>query len=190
MPEAVELKDGTAATIFPIYSVEEIPQSLIKFMHQEINDEIERGNTYPLYYTLSEKEFTDYWFFSFVAIMVKGVVSELKNETDWEKEFLGTYYVKPNYVGRCSHICNAGFVVNPRARGKSIGKALGKNYLDWAPILGYTYSVYNLVFETNVASVKIWDSLGFDRIGYIKKAAVLKGHDEPVGAIIFGKDLV
>lgn len=189
-PVIVELKDGSKGTIYPIYSVDEIPESLLKFMHQEMNDEIERGNTYPIYDILSQKDFADYWFFSFVAIMIKGENPGLQEDSNWESEFLGTYYVKPNYPGRCSHICNAGFVVNPRIRGQNIGTTLGKNYLNWAPILGYTYSVFNLVFETNVASSKIWDNLGFERIGYVKKAAVLKGYDEPIGAIIYGKDLV
>jgi len=30
---------------------------------------------------------------------------------------------------------------------------------------GYIYSVFNLVYVSNVASCRLWDSLGFDRIG-------------------------
>lgn len=73
--------------------------------------------------------------------------------------------------------------------GLGLGKELGAKYLDIAPRLGYVYSVFNLVFETNVPSLKIWDSLGFERIGYVKNVAVLKGHDKLVGAYMFGKDL-
>lgn len=54
---------------------------------------------------------------------------------------------------------------------------------------GYTYSVFNLVFETNTGSIKIWESLGFKRLGKIKGAGKLKGHANPVDAIIFGRDL-
>ena len=87
-------------------------------------------------------------------------------------------------------MCNAGFVVNHEKRGLGLGKELGRKYLVWAPQLGYVYSVFNLVFETNIASLKIWDGLGFERIGYVKNVAVLKGHKHLVGAHMFGKDLV
>jgi len=199
-PEVVTLNDGSKGVIYPIYSIDQVPESLVSYLHKELNDEIERGDTYPFYNLLSKDEFEGYWFSAFTVIMLrdstngskeKHTVEELKSlgDLNWEKEYLGTYYVKPNYTGRCSHVCNAGFLVNPNIRGNKIGTVLGKNYLRWAPVLGYTYSVFNLVFVTNVASVKIWDNLGFDRIGLIPKVAVLKGHDEPVDAIMFGKVL-
>jgi len=140
---------------------------------------------------------------------------------------------QPNYPGRSSHICNAGFLVHESARGQGVGRILGEAYLKWAPQLvchsslllslghavsrdsmdseeqgracrdiclhsiilvcipvraqsiavqhalattepltiplshyqGYIYSVFNLVYVSNVASCRLWDSLGFDRIG-------------------------
>ena len=55
---------------------------------------------------------------------------------------------------------------------------------------GYTYSVFNLVYETNVASLRIWDALGFKRIGRVKDCGALRSYpDELVDAIIFGRDL-
>jgi RimJ/RimL family protein N-acetyltransferase len=193
-PLVLTLKDGSQATLFPFYhkdlNTQKLPSSLVQFLYEEFNVEIERGDTYPYLNTLSKQEFEDYWFCAFTAVLIDGVDITLSEDIDWSQKVLGTYYIKPNYIGRCSHICNAGFLVNPRLRGKSVGKTLGKSYLQWAPILGYSYSVFNLVFATNVASVKIWDSLGFSRIGLVKNAGVLKGHDEPVDAIIFGKDLV
>jgi hypothetical protein len=63
-------------------------------------------------------------------------------------------------------------------------------YLEWAPKLGYTYSVFNLVYETNVASLRIWDALGFKRIGRVKGCGNLKSYpDQFIDAIIFGRDL-
>lgn len=67
---------------------------------------------------------------------------------------------------------------------------MGETYIDWAPRLGYSYSVFNLVFETNVASCRIWDALGFKRIGRVKGAGNLKSHPgQLIDAIIFGRDL-
>jgi H2C2 zinc finger len=55
---------------------------------------------------------------------------------------------------------------------------------------GYTYSVFNLVYETNVASCRIWDALGFKRIGRVKGCGNLKSHpDQLIDAIIYGRDL-
>lgn len=54
---------------------------------------------------------------------------------------------------------------------------------------GYTYSVFNLVYETNTASCRIWDSLGFKRIGRVPGCGNLKSFEEPVDAIIYGRDL-
>lgn len=52
------------------------------------------------------------------------------------------------------------------------------------------YSVFNLVYETNVASIRIWDALGFKRIGRVKGAGNLRSSPhELVGAIIYGRDL-
>ncbi|KAK0551989.1 hypothetical protein OC846_003073 [Tilletia horrida] len=113
----------------------------------------------------------------------------------WKEAVAGFYYVKPNYPGRSSHICNGGFVVVPIHRGLSLGLTLGKSYLYYAPKLGYKGSVFNLVYVNNVASVKIWDRLGFTRAGLIPQAGRLRcageqgerGEEEYVDAIVFYK---
>ena len=56
-------------------------------------------------------------------------------------------------------------------------------------VKGYSYSIFNLVFETNVAALKIWDALGFKRLGRVKGAARLDKYTEKVDAIIYGRDL-
>jgi len=39
--------------------------------------------------------------------------------------------------------------------------------------------MFNLVFHTNIPSIKIWDSLGFTKIGVVPQAGRLKvGTDE------------
>ena len=55
---------------------------------------------------------------------------------------------------------------------------------------GYTYSVFNLVYETNVASCRIWDALGFKRIGRIPACGNLRSSpNELVEAIVYGRSL-
>lgn len=55
---------------------------------------------------------------------------------------------------------------------------------------GYTYTVFNLVYETNVASCRLWDALGFKRIGRVPQAGRLRSYpDQLVDGIIYGRDL-
>ncbi|KAF5852154.1 hypothetical protein GGP41_000876 [Bipolaris sorokiniana] len=191
-PTPVTLRDGTTrATILPFTSPSQVPPSLISFLCTQLALEIAAGDTYPMLDPLPLEAFGPYWFSTFAAIMVlgEGLSVEGLGEEKWEEKCLGSFYVKPNYPGRSSHVCNGGFLVNGKKRNLGVGKALGKAYLEWAPRLGFTYSVFNLVYETNVASCKIWDSLGFERIGRVKKCGVLKSFPgRKVDAIVYGYD--
>uniref|UniRef100_A0A060T5T1 ARAD1B14278p n=1 Tax=Blastobotrys adeninivorans TaxID=409370 RepID=A0A060T5T1_BLAAD len=190
-PYTVLLKDRqTTATIYPISSADQLPMGLLAFLCDEFNAEIDRGDTYPLFDMLHIDTFQNYWFGSFAGVMLIGSAPVLEERRQWEKECLGTFYIKPNYPGRCSHVCTGGFLVNAGIRRKGIGRTLAECYLDWAPKLGYTYSVFNLVFETNLAARRIWESLNFKRIGRIKGAGILKGHEHAVDALIYGRELV
>lgn len=42
-----------------------------------------------------------------------------------------------------------------------------------APVLGYKASMFNLVFENNIASVRLWRSAGFQEIGRLPNAGYL-----------------
>ncbi|KAF9645009.1 hypothetical protein BDM02DRAFT_3120913 [Thelephora ganbajun] len=111
----------------------------------------------------------------------------------WEDAIVGFYYIKPNYPGRSSHICNAGFIVLPNHWNKGYGRALAKSYLYYGPKLGYRGSVFNLVYVNNVASVRLWEALGFTKAGLIPNAGRLKkegGGEEYVDAIVFYKSFV
>lgn len=63
---------------------------------------------------------------------------------------------------------------------------MAQAFLHFAPKLGYDSSIFNLVFETNVASIRLWEKLGFERVGIVKGAGRLKGHTTPVDAYIYG----
>jgi len=88
-------------------------------------------------------------------------------------EVLGAFYLKPNFPGWCSHICNAGFIVQPAMRGQGIGRWMAETMLAIAPTKGYTAVMFNLVFATNEPSLNLWRSLGFSTIGRIPQAARL-----------------
>ncbi|KAK5130805.1 hypothetical protein LTR08_001639 [Meristemomyces frigidus] len=194
----VTLRDrSTTATLVPFSSPHQVPHKLTAYLCELLTREIEKGDTYPMMEGLPLSSFGPYWFANFGAVMLLGDIQSVEEVTymeargvDWAKECLGSFYVKPNYPGRSSHVCNGGFLVTDAARNRGVGRLMGEGYLEWAPKLGYTYSVFNLVYETNVASLRIWDALGFKRIGRVKGCGNLKSFpDQYIDAIIFGRDL-
>ncbi|KAK3072834.1 Protein spt10 [Teratosphaeriaceae sp. CCFEE 6253] len=197
-PRQVTLRDRvTIATLIPFTSPQQVPHKLTAYLCALLNREIEKGDTYPMMEPMPLSSFGPYWFANFAAVMLLGDLQSVEEvermETrgvDWSRECLGSFYVKPNYPGRSSHVCNGGFLVTDAARNRGVGRLMGEGYLEWAPRLGYTYSVFNLVYETNVASLRIWDALGFKRIGRVKGCGNLKSYpDQFIDAIIFGREL-
>ncbi|KAG9250553.1 uncharacterized protein F5Z01DRAFT_665878 [Emericellopsis atlantica] len=193
-PRQVTLRDRqTVATIVPYASAQNVPPTLLAYLCDQFNKEIEGGDTYPMVDTFTVEGFTQYWFQNMAAIMLLGSLDsadEVVEGKDWSKECLGSFYIKPNYPGRSSHICNAGFLVTDASRNRGVGRLMGETYIIYAPRLGYTYSVFNLVYETNVVSCRIWDALGFKRIGRVKECGNLKSYpDRLIDAIIYGRDL-
>ncbi|KAF7362222.1 Alternative cyclin Pcl12 [Mycena venus] len=180
---------------------------LIDYLGAVMAKEIEDGMTYPQE-TMASDAFESYFFSGdvFLAISHSGPTSspegtktalsieQARQERTWEGSVAGYYYVKPNYPGRSSHICNGGFVVPPIQRAKGYGSALAKSYVYYAPQLGYRASVFNLVYINNSASVKLWEGLGFKRAGLIPKAGRLRRKDgngeEYVDAWVFYKSFV
>ncbi|PHH86773.1 hypothetical protein CDD83_9763 [Cordyceps sp. RAO-2017] len=194
VPRQVTLRDRqTVATIVPFASRQPLPPSLLVYLCDQLNREIEGGDTYPMMDPFSPDGFADYWFQSFGAVMLLGSLegaADVAEGRDWASECLGSFFIKPNYPGRSSHVCNASFIVTDGSRNRGVGRLMGEAYLDWAPRLGYTYSVFNLVYETNVASCRIWDALGFKRIGRVKACGNLRSHpDRLIDAIIYGREM-
>ena len=142
-PRAITLRDRvTIATLVPFFSPTQVPSRLLSYLCETLNKEIDGGDTYPMINPLPTDTFGPYWFGNFAAVMIRGdiggveAVQEMETEgADWSKTCLGSFYVKPNYPGRSSHVCNGGFLVTPAARNKGVGKSMGECYLDWAPQL-------------------------------------------------------
>jgi ribosomal protein S18 acetylase RimI-like enzyme len=82
----------------------------------------------------------------------------------------GTYYLKPNQPGLGSHVCNAGYMVSPAARGQGIGRRMCEHSLKEALKFGFKAMQYNLVVMTNTYAVKLWQDMGFEIIGTLPRA--------------------
>ena len=98
----------------------------------------------------------------------------VKGTSENQINLLGAFFIKPNFPGRCSHICNAGFIVKPEWQGQGVGRFMAETMLQIAVNLEYKAVMLNLVFETNIPSVRLWESLGFDIIGRIPQGVLLK----------------
>ncbi len=181
LPITRQLKDATWVELDRMQSGEE------EIVRSHLNAIIAEGMTYPQAEPLSLKDFADYWLKG-EAFVARGYPSTLGMEAKPAK-IVGAFYIKPNFPGRCGHICNAGFIVPPESRGQGLGRIMGETMVVLARDLGYRAVMYNLVFETNTPSLKIWDSLGFREIGRIPAAAHLPD-GRYVDAIMLYKSLL
>jgi len=195
---------------------------LVEYLHSVFARVVEDGRTYPMEVpegeTYSREAFESYFFAADVIVgvlvgeggglsvhhedgveivsgMDRGPLGFSKDDSPpaWKDVVVGSYYIKPNYPGRSSHICNAGFVVPPNHWNKGYGRVLANSYLYYGPKLGYRGSVFNLVYVNNFASIKLWESLGFTKAGLIPDAGRLKkegGGEEYVDAIIYYKSFI
>ncbi|KAK4969889.1 Protein spt10 [Elasticomyces elasticus] len=197
-PRQVILRDRvTVATLVPFASAEDVPRALMKYLSDQFNKEIEKGDTYAMSEPIPLAQFGRYWFSNFGVVMLLGDIESAEQThsmdragANWTKACLGGFHIRPNYPGRSSHVCNGTFIVTDAARNKGVGRLMGEAYLEWAPRLGYTYAVFNLVYESNVASCRLWDSLGFKRIGRVPGGGQIKSQPgEFVDAIIYGRGL-
>jgi ribosomal protein S18 acetylase RimI-like enzyme len=92
---------------------------------------------------------------------------------------LGTAETHPNYGGAGAHIANAGFMVDPAAAGRGVGRALGEHVVARARDDGYRAMVFNAVAESNTRAVALWRSLGFAVL-----ATVPEGFDHPTLGLV------
>jgi GNAT superfamily N-acetyltransferase len=85
-------------------------------------------------------------------------------------DVLGSAKMGPNRPGRGSHVATGSFMVDPRHRGRGVGRALGRHVVDWCRAAGYRGIQFNAVVETNTTAVALWHSLGFRTIGTVPAA--------------------
>ena len=120
---------------------------------------VNNGEGFPQAPPLSTTAFDTYWLGPETSVWVAWA----------ERDVVGGYYVKPNFVGRAAHIANAGYFVKAECRRRGIGRAMVEHSLSTAPALGFDAMMFNLVFAANPARA-MYRELGFDEIGLIPDA--------------------
>jgi len=138
-----------------------------------LNQVIDEGRSWPFEELLDLQGFRAY-FLSHHAFVVRE-----PQGGEGAYEVLGVFYVKPNFPGRCAHICNGGFVTHLAHRRRGVGRLMGLAFRRLAADLGYRAAFFNLVFASNAASAGLWESLGptagFRRLATVPRAARLRG---------------
>ncbi|MDF2636409.1 MAG: sortase-like acyltransferase [Pelosinus sp.] len=119
-----------------------------------------KGDTYVFSPDTSKEEGFHIWMETPLATYVA-----IENE-----KIMGTYFIKPNQSGLGSHICNAGYIIASKFRGKGLGRAMCKHSLKEAIIFGFKGMQYNFVVASNHVAVELWKKCGFSIVGRLHNA--------------------
>jgi L-amino acid N-acyltransferase YncA len=87
-----------------------------------------------------------------------------------DNKIIGTYYIKTNQSGPGSHVCNCGYMVSSKARGKGLATAMCEHSQKVALELGYKAMQFNFVAASNEGAIRLWNKLGFEIVGRLPKA--------------------
>ena len=87
-----------------------------------------------------------------------------------DHEIVGTYYLRTNHAGPGRHVCNCGYMVSSKARGRGLAALMCEHSQQVAKELGYKAMQFNFVASSNEGAVRLWEKLGFETVGKIPKA--------------------
>ena len=121
---------------------------------------VSAGDTYGYAVDTTKEQALDIW--------IKTPVETFVVEED--NNILGTYFLKSNQAGPGSHVCNCGFMVSSKARGRGLATAMCEHSQEIAKELGYQAMQFNFVVSSNEGAVKLWEKLGFEIVGRLPKA--------------------
>lgn len=89
---------------------------------------------------------------------------------DGERGILGAYYIRPNQGGGGSHVCNCGYAVAEKARGRGVAALMCEHSQREAKRLGFRAMQFNFVIASNEVAVRLWKKLGFETVGRLPEA--------------------
>ena len=135
----------------------------LKEMTEIWNEVVNTGDAFPQDQPMDDQEADE--FFS---------VQTFCGVAEAEGRLFGLYVLHPNNIGRCGHIANASYAVCSSARGMKIGEKLVRHSMAQAKILGFEILQFNAVVKTNIRALRLYETLGFVRLGTIPKGFRMK----------------
>lgn len=90
------------------------------------------------------------------------------------KELVGMYILHPNDIGRKSHVANASYAVKDTFRGAGVGRRLVEHSLHQARQRGFVGMQFNAVVATNEPAKRLYESVGFRKVGTIEEGFAMK----------------
>jgi L-amino acid N-acyltransferase YncA len=118
------------------------------------------GDTCVLSADTPVAEVSGYWFGA-------GVDSWVAEE---DGRVVGMGRLTANQKGRGSHVAGVSILVDPNARRKDVGLALGRRLLVEARQAGFLAVQLNMVVSSNTASVTLAEKLGYKVVGTLPRA--------------------
>lgn len=137
-------------------TVRQFKKEDVKEMTGIWNQVVDEANAFP-----QEKPFS----FEEAEAFFRGQSHTAVAEADGK--IVGLYILHPNNIGRCGHLSNASYAVSRSARGLHIGEQLVRNCMEKAKELGFKVLQFNAVVATNKGAVRLYDRLGFQRLGTV-----------------------
>lgn len=137
-------------------TVRQFKKEDVKEMTGIWNQVVDEANAFP-----QEKQFS----FEEAEAFFRGQSHTAVAEADGK--IVGFYILHPNNVGRCGHLSNASYAVSRCARGQHIGEQLVRNCMEKAKELGFKVLQFNAVVATNKGAIRLYDRLGFQRLGTV-----------------------
>lgn len=122
------------------------------------NEVVRAGNAFPQIDELASDEEAN----EFFAAQTRCAVA-----VDDDDAVVGLYILHPNNIGRCAHVANTSYAVDSAARGQGVGRALVQDSLDNLTSCGFRGLQFNAVVVSNVQAIRLYESMGFMRVGMI-----------------------
>ena len=127
---------------------------------------------WPLFYSIVSDGLTYTWSPETTYQQAKALWMEQPQKTFVHQQgqvISGSYFIKRNFSGAASHICNCGYMVAADARGQGIATEMCEHSQRIAIELGYRAMQFNCVVESNRGAIRLWKKLGFSTVGRIPR---------------------
>ncbi len=143
------------------YQIELYQKGDEEALYEIYQETIREGNAFI--WGSSKEEFQTYF------LHPQAIIYVLRASTG---EVFGSFYIKPNFPGRASHIANAGYMVKASHQGKGLGKWMVKASLHLAKKHQFRAMQFNIVLSCNDAAMNLYRRIGFSIIGTLPEAVM------------------